>query len=208
MYLDGYEVIEKYEAKWLKIFYHNSKNNVYFNYSIKEAYLTTSHPDKYSIMKYIPRINRYEEEKYEFFLEYPGKEGFNRWSQRINPLQITKHPYTGDIGFEEINLTWRGYVFSGLSQVNSVDSQFSCSVNRSLFHYSIGAYKQWGNKTFAGPRLDDENQNPVYSFTVDEAKLWMRIAGFTNLFKKYCTFRPNMRKMSTHIFMITLIIKS
>ena len=206
MLVRGYEVMEKYGAKWLKIFYHNSKNNVYFDYAKKEAFFSISNSSKYSIMKYLPRIYRYQKEKYEFILEYPGKSGYNRWSQRINPLLIKEHPFTGDIGFEEINLTWKGYVFSGLSQVNSNDTQFSCSVNTSYFHYSIGAYRNYGEKTFAGPRINYENGNSRSGFNVDEARVWIRVATFTKLFYDEITYIANTRKIFFYIHMLYLIV--
>ena len=158
MIIDGYEVSNMLNAKWLKIFFHNSTNKTFFDYSTKEAFYSISNPNKYSLMKLIPRVNRYEKEKYEFLLEYPGHIGYNRWSQRMNPLSIVSR-YTGDIGFEEIELTWKGYLFSGLSRFYDKQTHFSCSTNSTAFHYSIGAYQKFGfdENYFAGPRIKKKN---------------------------------------------------
>ena len=87
-FINKREVREKYVAKWLKIFYHNSKNCEYFKDEEEAKYLV-SDENRFSILKLIPYVNRYEKNKYEFLLEYPEKGGFNRWKQTSNPIITT-----------------------------------------------------------------------------------------------------------------------
>ena len=158
-FIDDYEIVEKYNARWLKLLFHNASNNLFFDYSTREALYSISNPNKYSIMKLIPRIRRYQREKYEFIIEYPGEIGYNRWAQRVSPLSITS-TYKGDIGFEEIDLTWKGYIFSGLSKSYSNATHFSCSTNHSSTHYAIGAYTKYkSDNHFPGPRVNDEKSS-------------------------------------------------
>ena len=84
--LSIYTVKEQYGARWLLILYHNSTGFTFFNN--KTAEFSINHPQLFSLLKYIPIIRREDISKYEFLLEYPGHEGYNRWSQTIEPHQI------------------------------------------------------------------------------------------------------------------------
>ena len=85
-FVDNYIVKEDYCAKWLRILYHNTANNEYFNDS-NDALLSLNNQNKYSILKYLPYVHTYQYRKFEFLLEYPGLNGFNRWKQTSNPTK-------------------------------------------------------------------------------------------------------------------------
>ena len=181
-----YFVKEQYGALWLQILYHNSTGFVYFNDSNVEY--SIHHPQLYSILKFIPRIQKFDDSKFEFLFEYPEYEGYNRWSQKINPYKI-RSVTTQDIGFEDIDLTWSGYLFSGLALSNSPwATLMDCCVNSSWAHYSIGRLISYEEKdVIPGPKILDENQHQIDGFNVREERLWIRIKDFDHLFKSFCT---------------------
>ena len=79
------DIKEDDKGIWLKVHFHNSSKSVFFN-NEKEAQFSIS-SQKYSILLYLDKINRYHSYEYEFLLEYPGYEGYNWWIQTKNPTQ-------------------------------------------------------------------------------------------------------------------------
>ena len=179
-----YEMKEEYESKWLKIFHHNSSGINFF--SPNEAKFNVNDPNKYSILKLLPRIRRYNSSQYEFLLEYPGHDGYNRWKQNRNPLEVRSPISNTEIGFTPINLAWKDSFFSGLalSSYTYISSTFmDCSANTSgRWHYAIGSYESW----------DEEDKFPGSAeFNVREALLYIRIKDFFQIFNPLCTININ-----------------
>jgi hypothetical protein len=180
-----FEVSEDHGAKWLKVFEHNSTNETYFKNETEALYSLKK--EKFSILKYLSRVNRFDSRYYEFFIEYPELAGFNRWRQRVNPLSVRSKT---DVGFEPVELTWEGYVISGLALSNFDTATFidGCSNNTGIWWYSIGAYKSDENSdTFPGPRIWDENGNGIYYFYARRVKLWIRVKELEHLINYICT---------------------
>ena len=91
--LSIYTVKEQYGVRWLRILYQNSTGFTFF--TNKTAEFSINDPQLFSLLKYIPIIRREDPMKHEFLLEYPGYDGYNRWSQTIEPHQI-QSPYYDD----------------------------------------------------------------------------------------------------------------
>ena len=133
--VDDYVVKEEHDAKWLRIFYHNSQNYEYFSNN-REAVFSVNNANKYSILKYLPYIKTYERRKYEFLIEYPGYTGFNRWKQTSNPLT-----HTTVTGFEskESDITWPTY-FDGLSKYTNDKTFIAGCYKHGWWNFPIGAF--------------------------------------------------------------------
>ena len=101
-------------TEWMKIFHHNmTKQSEGFN-SFEEAKFVST-KNKYSILSLIDK--RYLiKGKYEFLLEYPSIQGFNRWRQTLFPLD--EHDEKGKscvIGYEKVYISWNTSSWCGLS---------------------------------------------------------------------------------------------
>ena len=201
--LDSYDVMEAYDAKWLKIFYHNSTGKVFFDKS--EVKYKTNDPKKYSLLKLIPFIRRYDE-TYEFIIEYPELNGFNRWYQTINPLEGKPLMTNSEIGFHPISLKWAGEIFSGLSISDFTNySYLDGSSNTSYWHYAIGAYYYFGAEDqFPGPRIGAGDNYSVYN--VRQVFLYIRVKDFHHLFQYRHTCQCFHRFFQRpHIFLFLLL---
>ena len=162
------EVKMQYDAKWLKIFYHNSSSSLYFDANSALYSISDSH--RYSILKYIEYINTFEDDKFEFLLEYPEIENkYNRWKQTSNPIYSSVvegfETNDGDISFS---------YFGGLVRRGSNTFLHGTVIEKGWWNYAIGAYKCDSNNTgtFPGPC--------GYTFSiVNQVYLWIRVKSFT-----------------------------
>ena len=166
----------KYEFNtlWLKIFHHKSFNNKYFKNS--EEALKSNTSDLYSILYKINdsfKIGNY----YEFLLEYPNHNGYNRWKQIQNPLEIIeKNDELPVLGYTPINITWNGLYWGGLVKSSYGSSLLDGSTNaQNYWWYAIGSYLPYKGG-IPGPA----------NIIVQETILWIKILNLeTNLkFKK------------------------
>ena len=159
-----------FESKWLLVFHHNSKNKEYF--ANREMVLDCDQTNLYSILGKIDdsyRING----SFEFLLEYPEFDGYNRWSQINNPVNenetIGKNPVSG---YRAINISWNARFWGGLAISTQKDHTFiDGSIGSGNYYYMIGAYHFWyishggiDEYHFAGPDV-----------AVSECFLWLRI---------------------------------
>ena len=180
--LESFIVKEDHGAKWLRIFYHNSNGGVFFN-SNNVQYNPDSE-NLYSILKLIPKVRRYDE-CYEFLLEYPGHEGFNRWKQIKNPLLVQSPMSNEELGFVPDSLSWTSVHFSGLAKTSNncqYNSFLAVSVNYSdYWHYSIGSYISFKEpESFPGP----------VEFNAKEVYLYIRVKEFHHLFHHHILSMP------------------
>ena len=172
-YLNWVQTREEYGARWLKIFYHNSNNKVFFA-SEKEALFVVS-SQKFSFLKYLNKIQRYESTKYEFLLEYPEIEGKNRWTQTLSPLVASPG---SDNGYNPINISWDGGNWRGLF-IDKGATYLKGSYTEYWF-YAICSFNKYNyNDTFPGPSV-----NGVKNYSVKEAYLWIRIKDSGNPFSR------------------------
>ena len=162
-----YEIQKKYNAIWLKIFYHNSTSQIFFQNKTEALNCNLFH--KYSILNEINNkflING----KYEFLLEYPELIGYNRWFQTQNPL------YQNDnnrIGYSSINLSWTGKYWEGLGLSNNEGTFLDGSNYLNYWWYSIGSINSDGGlNKFPGPAISN-----TIGYYVSYVYLWIRIDG-------------------------------
>ena len=208
--IDSYTIKEIYDAKWLKIFDHNSTGGYFF--SSKDEVLYSISDNKYSIMKYLPKINRYENGFYEFMLEYPGKSGMNRWKQSASPLDVKIGTSEYDnIIYEKLNNTWdcEG-LFSSLVQTNYYDDKayFAASSNKikEYWFYAIGAFTNYTYfDTFPAASIYVSNAMGI-NFLTRRVVLWIRVFSFSDMFNRMCSFKNCMNNNSILYLALFLII--
>ena len=190
-------------GNWLKLVYHNSSQEVFFKDEYEALFTISS--QKYSILKLIDNVNRYNKNNYEFLLEYPdySKTGYNWWSQTKNPINA----HLGDaIGYHEIENTWPGAKFGGLICDNTKHTFLKGSYDDELWFYAIGSYQFHGaTDKFPGPRIDDENGELIKEIDLKEVNLWIRISNLSKPFLCLCTKKPLFLSLR-HILTLILTI--
>ena len=160
----NYEIINKYNAKWLKIFYHNSSSQIFFKNSEEALNCNTFH--KYSILNEINN-NFLINNKFEFLLEYPELNGYNRWVQNTNPINQTDSIIPG---YNGIHIDWSGVSWGGLARSSSIHTLLDGSTNS--WYFAIGAFTyQPTPDKFPGPVIGTN-----YLF-VSYCYLYIRIDG-------------------------------
>ena len=189
--VDDYIVKEEYGAKWLKIFDHNSTGGVFFNSS--EEVLFSLNESKYSIIKYLPKIVKYDDNFYEFMLEYPALKGMNRWKQSMSPLNVKygTEEYKKII-YEAINITWDGDGYFGSLVKTTQSSALFSAIKAPLWYFAIGAYTYWWSAdSFPGASSYSESSGVGTKFVVKRAVLWIRVPQFSMMFKSMCSCSRN-----------------
>ena len=174
----------QFGVNWLKIFYHYSGNGDYF-LNFNEA-LNISSPNKYSILLFIDdkyKINN----KFEFLLEYPEFNNYNRWKQSKHPLNNLDNDQLVE-GYEPIYI---GFNSGWVGLVKSSDSRTVIDGHAGgYWYYSIGTQiGGWTNNQFPGP--------PPNSNSVKNCSLWLRI---DNIKSKY------LKKNSIHFYLLLINI--
>jgi len=155
-------------ATWLKIFYHDSSIGDYFhNYS---EVLKCSSCRKFSVIGEID--SKYKNnDKYEFLLEYPEFNKYNRWRQTHNPKDNPEVEGQKADGYEDMEIYYPGRYWGGIVKSSHTQSAFDGSTGHINWLFAIGSYEPWpeANK-FPGPAIDF---NTYYG--VSEVLLWVRI---------------------------------
>ena len=192
-FLIFYITKDLYNAKWLKIFYHNSTGGIYFS-NISHA-LKSDLPQLYSILGEINdnfKINGY----FEFLLEYPEYSGYNRWKQQINPKDNPEFPNQQAIGYQEVSCSWKGQYFGGLVR----SSRFSWtlldgSTGYDNWYYAIGIYAP--PSIYCYPKFPGPEGSYVF-----EAYLWIRINNQIplNNFLSYNSCKYNLINIKSFFF--------
>ena len=152
-------------ATWCLIFLHNFPNGNYFK--SKEEAKYSLNPNRYSILKLIPKLSRYDK-KYEFLLEYPGYDAL-WWTQDVSPIsQVETSTDGSEIGLDikrKTNFTkFRGLLLSSDSS-SYIDGS---SISLSNYRYSIGTITF--SQKIPGPCVEN-----IGVVDVDLVKLWMRV---------------------------------
>ena len=115
--MDNFKVFNN--RKWLLIFHHKYEAEKDLFKNEKEV-LSSKTENKFSILGSIDktfRINR----KYEFLLEYPGREGYNQWTQTKNPI-FAEH--MKENGYKPISISWNNLSWHGLSRSSATNQTF------------------------------------------------------------------------------------
>ena len=169
---------------WLKIFYHDCRNNNFFNNYSEAIYSLNS--KKFSILKNITdkyKINNF----FEFLLEYPEVSGYNQWKQSLNPIDNIENSNPTALGYIPISISWNAWNWGGL--VLSSSSSWTLldgSVGVSNWYYSVGSYFNTHYKPyFPGPAFTNSDD-----YRVSEVYLWVKL-NYNPLktSKKYSNFK-------------------
>ena len=173
----------KYETRafkgsiWLKIFFHNIKNKKGFT-DFSEAMLCDL-DNRYSILSEIKSNYKQKNSKFEFILEYPELDLYNRWQQTNFPTEEKEE--TGKTyvdGYRGIHIDISGSMWGGLA--NSTNG----AEGKALLNGSPGVTGP-GNWHFSVGQLDgayytsNEGKNKHYDMPhsrgVDIIYLWLKI---------------------------------
>ena len=140
---------KNYEATWLLLNYINLNEKYEPWSSFDEANLSFK-PYRYSILGLLSDKHKINSE-YEFLLEYPEHNGYNRWYQELNPLyDIETAPGTASQtakGYRKHTLSWEDNYFSGLKRSCYSTPFLDGTRNSDYNFYSIGRidlYKNYG----------------------------------------------------------------
>ena len=78
--------------------------------------------------------------KYEFLLQYPELEGYNRWKQTNFPLSEAYYQGKQEVeGYENVSITWTTRQWAGL-QNSTGCSLLEGSISVTNWYYAIGKY--------------------------------------------------------------------
>jgi len=142
-----------YGATWLKVFMHDSSSGQYF-LSYSEA-LNSNGLYKFSILGEID--DKYKNNgKFEFLLEYPQFNKYNRWKQTYNPKDNPEVSGNKATGYEPVSIYYSGQFWGGLVKSSDSRTAFDGSAGHENWFYALGSYSSWGSPNqFPGPALDD-----------------------------------------------------
>ena len=164
---DGLEFKYAHDALWVKVFYHDCSTGEFFT-SFEEL-LNTNSVYKYSILGKIDEFKT--ENTYEFLLEYPELNGYNRWTQTSNPTTTVERVD----GYNPISISWNTYWWHGLCASNPQYSFIDGSVGHANWLYAIGSKQSWGTAT----------QMPGPEKPLSKVYLWQRVDGNYNLYDEF-----------------------
>ena len=161
-----------YNKKWILVFHHEvNKTDGLPLFNSFEQVKHFNETERYSILGDIDRF-KYNG-KFEFLLEYPNLEGCNIWTQTVSPIDAQ---HGQDIGYKEVNITWRNNYFGGIARAYSNHTFLDGSPTKTDYYYAIGLKDPWKQyHTIPGP-----HDISVYPYTdekyhVFEVNLWLRI---------------------------------
>ena len=167
------EHVKAFQNKmWLLLFRHDMhEKEIYF--SNENEFLFSNTKEKFSILGTLDDsflINQ----KFEFLLEYPDVEGFNIWTQTINPLNAIPEQSNGYVPVKE---SFTENSWNGLSRSSSVNSFLDGSPTNETWFYAIGLKGSWLEKSIPGPYDlgQDKYSNNLAKYATYEVKLWIRI---------------------------------
>jgi len=182
-------------ATWFKIFYHDSSIGDYFhNYS---EVLKCSSCRKFSVIGEIDSKYKYND-KYEFLLEYPEFNKYNRWRQTHNPKDNPEVEGQKADGYEGVDITYSGMYWGGLVKSSFTQSAFDGSAGHNYWYYAIGCYSKWVNdNVFPGPSIDLST-----GYAVKSVLLWVRVDNT----KMMSTFLTKQKKTTQLLLFFTTLI--
>ena len=139
---------KEFGVRWLKIFYHNSINGDFFS---NESQILFSCTNKmFSLLGRISpsfKING----SYEFLLQYPKIEGYNRWKQSVYILDANE----SDVGYQANpeDISWNETYWKGMGRSARTEETFiDGSVHLQYWWYAIGAKHNYSSiNRFPGP---------------------------------------------------------
>ena len=200
----GYEIKKYNGSHWLKVFYHYNQDGLHGFENESEALYCVNDPYKYSIISLISSRYKYNG-SYEFIIEYPELQVFNRWKQSKNPLH-EKETYSNKTvtGFSPIETGLPGGDWGGLVKTEIYETIYSSPPSLlngkpgiTAWGYAVGQYKNmiW----FHNEKSD--NLIPANSTPVEYVFLWIRLPdAFWSKAKRFLSF-------PFHIFLFQFLSK-
>lgn len=193
----GSNIIEKDEAIWAEVFYHNTNNNTVWFKDTQEA-LHTNSQYKFSVLDHLEEFRR-EDDKFEFLLEYPDDlpEQYVRWKQSSNPIKdntTTESAYQKDVyveGYELVHDDWNtDSRWSGLL-LNQKGYSLLDGIIGENWWYSIGSlisYTDGSGTGIPGPIIGSVGK------TVKSVRLYCRIDNLNNRYKIFKLLKTGIIK--------------
>lgn len=144
------KIVNKYNARWLQVFHHNTNNNtVWFKNETEALHCNSIY--KFSILDQLEYF-RNKDGNFEFLLEYPidFPNKYNRWIQSDNPATtIENNTSSGSpaTGYTAIHIDWTDNLWGGLLKGN-YSGKFCFidgTTNHGNWHYAIGCYDNTNN---------------------------------------------------------------
>ena len=201
--LGDYEFKIQYGASWIKIFYHHF-TKIEDGFSTFDEVLSFNSQDKYSIIGAAKFFQKPDPNLYEFLLEYPQYDGFNRWKQEKFPTDETNEEgRAAAYGYENVSISWTRPLWGGLTlcyapYCAALDGSYDPK-NQSWF-FVIGYMKTCTNREY-------QTSFPGPGETVNDVYLWMRI---NNIFLDHLCTRYHISPISrmTFSFLFFFTIKN
>lgn len=182
------KIVNKYNARWLQVFHHNTNNNtVWFKNAAEALHCNTTY--KFSILDQLEYF-RNKDGNFEFLLEYPIElpNKYNRWIQSDNPATTTEgdtpngSPATG---YTAVHIDWSNHLWGGLLKGN-FSGKFCFmdgDTNHGNWHYAIGCYDNTNNMECI-EKWRTKMPGPAEEYPATEVNLYVRIDDNDN-FKIY-----------------------
>lgn len=182
------KIVNKYNARWLQVFHHNTNNNtVWFKNAAEALHCNSTY--KFSILDKLEYF-RNKDGNFEFLLEYPIElpNKYNRWIQSDNPaITIEGDTPNGSpaTGYTAVHIDWSNHLWGGLLKGN-FSGKF-CFIdgdtNHGNWHYAIGCYDNTNNMECI-EKWRTKMPGPAEEFPATEVNLYVRIDDNDN-FKIY-----------------------
>ena len=178
-------------AMWGLIFDHNSSNGDFFTtgndpFNINKPYM-------YSIIGNLDNTHK-TNGNFEFLLEYPQLNGYNRWIQSENPMNEGEVTGKKAKGYQSIGISWSGRAWGGLVRsVNSYTHMDGSAGEFVTWWDSIGCKSVYmAPNGFPGPCKSDLLED---CSVVTHVKLFVRITSVLT--------KQNMPKKLIHCILVT-----
>ena len=189
--IDGYRYKSDHGVYWKLIFFSKQNNENDFHESV-EKYLSSNTDKIYSIIEEESNKSILAD-KYEFLLDYPQKNGYNRWKQTNFPLNEKDNTTKSTAeGYEPIHISFTEQYWGGLLKSGDSCALIEGSIGSTNWWYTIG-YKRRCHRSYI-------HVFPGPGKTVNEVYWWMRSYVTGRLL-----FTNHKHYTSNNCFMIMLI---
>ena len=159
--------------KWMLVFHHDIHEKKNYFSKNEDEFLYSNTKEKFSILGYLDDSFRIRG-NFEFLLEYPDVEGFNMWTQTVNPLKTQPNQSNG---YKPGKISFPRYSWNGLARSTSNASFLDGDPTSSNWFYAIGQKEEWVNSAIPGPYdlANEPYSKDIEKYGTFEVKLWIRI---------------------------------
>lgn len=160
---------------WIRVFYHNIKGDIFNSMQEGEFYISKY---RYSILRLMDDSAKIDNQ-FEFILDYPGHQGYNRWKQDKNPLddfEADNDNRSTAYGYTPIEISWDksnqdALHFGGLVRSSTDKTLIDGYVNNDSegtllrWFYAIGSVEKYYNGI----------PGYINGIGFNEVELWLRV---------------------------------